>query len=131
MELGWAVTWLELEELSRDESSRNCGDKGDRVGQTGVPGLVWLLAGPQLEASNSVKHPSGGILISCACINFGSVTLWKLTVQARDLWFVPPLERSPGPHSPVLKMPATETTQEAQLFQSHVHTDAHSRTHFK
>lgn len=51
----------QLEELCREESSRNCRDRGDRVGQKGEPGLMHLLAGPHLEASSSVNSPREGI----------------------------------------------------------------------
>lgn len=47
------------DEISRENPSRNCRDKGDRLGQKGVPSLVWLLAGPHLEAACSVIPPSG------------------------------------------------------------------------
>lgn len=37
--------------------------RGDGVGQKGVPGLVWLWAGPHAKASSSVEHPRGVIMV--------------------------------------------------------------------
>lgn len=124
----------ELEELCR-----NCRDQRDRVGQKGMPGLVWLSAGPHLEATSSVKHPSVMIIdflpmqlvwiwVGCWCCG-----LWELTVQARDIWFLPQLERSPETRSPIPEIPATVTTWGGCSYFSLIdtHTHVHSRIHFK
>lgn len=101
--------------LELGELCRNCSDRGDDgVGQKGMPGLLWLLAGPHLKASSSIKQlqwcdhwfpaDAVGLDLGWCC------GLWKLTVQAKDIWFLPQLERFPETRSPIPETPATVTT---------------------
>lgn len=107
----------ELEELCR-----NCRDKDTGWGRRACQ--VWCET-PGSVIINFLWMQLLWIWVDCWCSG-----LWKLTVQARDTWFVPQLERFPETCSPIPEMPARVTTWGGwSYFQSHIHTHMYTHVH--